>query len=186
MFTGDKNHRGPYGEKINPRLGDESLRGIYATSKLEGEEVIKTVLSEDFAIVRIDFPFGNKNFPHKDYALKILSFIKTGGKLYNDQNITPTYIPDLIRAIKIIATNRLNGIFHVATQDLTTTTPYDFGKLILEKQGVLYQVESSKFPDSVLMPKFGGLDAKNTQEILGINFKSSNEAVGEFVYDLNF
>ena len=136
------------------------------------------------AIVRIDFPFGNEKFSDKDYVLKILKFLKNGGKLYENQYITPSYILDLVKAIKIIAENKLGGVFHVATRD--RTTPYDFGKMIVEKRGLVYEVNGSKFPDGVLMPKYAGLDVGLTERALGIEFGISSDALDEFLFSPAF
>lgn len=180
VFTGEEKNPGPYNEMDDPQKGDPTFRGVYASSKLQGEKVLQEILGDKSVIIRIDFPFGNTNFPDKDFALKLLGFIKKGGSLYGDQYITPTYIPDLINAIKIVSQNKLNGIFHVASPDVTT--PYDFGIMIVDKLGLPDEIKSSKFPyGNVLMPKFGGLDTNFTQEILGLNLLTIDEALEGFL-----
>ena len=120
--------KGPFKETILG--GDNSgLLSWYSYTKLIGEqEVIKN--SQNFAIIRISYPFGNKD-SEKDFLKKTLEYLNSGQSLFSDQFFTPTYIPDLAKAIEVIVSKKKRGIFHVACSGITT--PYQFGKYAAEK-----------------------------------------------------
>jgi dTDP-4-dehydrorhamnose reductase len=188
VFTGRSDYPGPYSENDDPRKCNPQDRGVYAETKLEGEEVLQKVMGDDnYTIIRIDFPFGNENFLQKDYLLKLLNQAKTI-PLFDDQQITPTYIPDLIYVLEFIAEKRPVGIFHVATPDLTS--PYRFAleasqllriPLEIRKSSVFdYLDEQTKNNKKVLWSLIGGLRVEKIEKLVGRKMRTSSEALKDF------
>ena len=124
---------GPYLED-DPVGTDMQKVGWYSKTKIEGENYIKENMKpEDFLIIRISFPFSGKDVGKEDFALKTVNLHKSGSlyPMYDDQIITPTFIPDIAPALTALIEADKSGIFHLASPE--TTTPYDFSKYLLSK-----------------------------------------------------
>lgn len=179
-------NKGPHAE--NEEIsGDPGSFSPYGYTKFMGEkEVINS--GAKFAILRIAYPFGNADFPEKDYLTKLINSIKLGYPLFADQKFTPTYLNSLPNAIEKLSTQQTPGIFHWVCSGLTT--PYDIGiyikeKLNLElevKKGSLADYEKLKGPQPYAM--FGGLSTKITEEKLGLKTLSWKEAIDDFFPEL--
>jgi dTDP-4-dehydrorhamnose reductase len=120
---------GPYAESSAPSEWSESV-GWYGWTKGEGE---RRALEADpgAAIVRISYPYRS-NFPRKtDFARNILSRRAAGSlpPLFTDQVVTPTWIPDVSRALEYIVRVHAKGRFHVASPELTS--PWEFGTTLV-------------------------------------------------------
>lgn len=163
VFDGTEDAPGPYHETDKTIL-NSGKKGVYAETKLVAERFILDT-NCNAAIVRIDFPFGNLESP-KDFLGKTIKRIESDGAFYSDQVITPTYIPDLARAIREISERKLNGIFHVTCRD--STTPYEIANHIVTIKG-LGRVNASKFEQTggVMRPKYGGLRNADTYKTIG-------------------
>lgn len=154
----------------------------YGHTKLRAEEVIKEV-GPRFAIVRIAYPFGNPDAFDKDLCMKIVSTMKAGYGLFDDQHFTPTYIPQALEVIKKISLKQKEGVFHAVCSDLTT--PYKIGlylKKILDlpfevKKGSLTYYEKEKGKST--LAQNGGLLTPKTSEVLGVDFLSSEDALNK-------
>ena len=183
VFPGTSKFPGPYNESDNPNEGDSDLIGWYAKTKLSAERAL-LIVGGDLAIVRISFPFGNPN-SEKDLTAKTRKVIELGYGIYSNQKITPTYIPDLVNAVAIVMERKLTGIYHVATNPVTT--PYEFGRYFAKKSGIPGEIKEGSMPDFVKdsgkapRPLIGGLNTKHTAKLLGIKFMTWQEAIDEFV-----
>lgn len=181
IFPGSEEFKGPYKEDQIPNVYSKDL-SWYGETKRQGEIVINNY-AERYAIVRIDYPFGNADL-ERDFAKKTYSYILAGYPLFVDQIFNPTYLPDLNAALKKIIEYEKEGIFHVATKGLTT--PYDFGKLLVEIKGLKTEIKkgsAKEFMNSLgkpARPLFGGLDIQKTEEILGLEFHNLEDALREF------
>lgn len=175
VFSGVESNKGPYRDSDSPEPEDSKLIGEYARTKLMGENVVKNSGSK-FAIVRIAYPFGNSE-NEKDFARKTLKLVQSGYSLFSDQQFTPTYIPDLAKAIEKIVREDLNGTFHVACTPITT--PLEFGKYLIEKTGFGLEVKSGSLKEFMVgrtpKPLFGGLIPSRVFDV-----KSWKDAVDEF------
>jgi len=172
----------PYTEDKRPKLDSGSL-GTYALTKAVGEEIVRENCP-NFAIIRIHYPMGGVR-SDKDYLIKIINSIKKGFSLFDDQAITPTYIPDLIKALHIIVEKDLCGIFHIACRG--ETTPYEIGRYLWEKLGGdPSRVKNSCVGDNKRWPKNGVLDTRETERRLDIRFKTWKEAVDQIVLRNNY
>lgn len=144
----------------------------YGYSKTEAEREIERV-GGDYAIVRIDYPFGDSISP-KDYIVKLIQTMQKGYSIFADQQLTPTYIPDLMKALNVIVRQKITGKFHVACQNLVT--PYEICLYLKDLLHLPYELkkgwleEYEKQNGRVTYSKFGGLDTQLTQSKLGIKF----------------
>ncbi len=181
VFPGTKNFPGPYSEDTVPPDNDKDL-SWYGYTKLQGEKaVIKACPSS--AIVRIAYPFGNPS-SERDFANKTLSYIDAGYTLFDDQIFTPTYIPDLAKALLIISKNKFKGTYHIACTKLTT--PYKFGKYAALIANLNQEVKPGsvfdyfKVPGRPMRVINGGLKTKNTEKRLKIKLSTWQEALDSF------
>lgn len=190
VFPGNKENPGPYPEDTEL---PESPDGIswYGWTKLMGEKKVKETGGK-YAIARIAYPFRSHCTQKSDFARKILALYDEG-KLYpmfTDQIMTPTFIDEAASAIEEICELEKEEICHLVSSN--TTTPYKFACYLIEKaRGVKNVVKKGslkeylKIPGRTPISRLGGLDTKKTQEELGMKFKTWQQAVDEFVEQLN-
>jgi len=177
---------GPYSEDVQPQIGDGAI-GWYAKTKLMGERAVAGVGGR-YALIRISYPFGNPD-NEKDFFLKTRKYIESGIPLFADQQFTPTYILDLANAIVEIVSRQKEGVFHVATHP--PTTPYEFGNYLAEKLKLEKEAKKGSLDDFIKQggkaprAKDGGLSTQLTQDRLGIEFRSWQEAIDDFIQKLN-
>jgi dTDP-4-dehydrorhamnose reductase len=190
VFSGSEENPGPYPEDAKlPETSD----GVswYGWTKLMGEKKVKRI-SGRYAIARISYPFRSHFTQKIDLARKMLALYDEG-KLYPmfaDQIMTPTFIDEASSAIEEICELEKEGIYHLVSSN--TTTPYEFTCYLLEKaRGVKDVVKEGslkeylKAPGRTPISRLGGLDTKKTQKELGMKFKTWQQAIDEFVEQLN-
>lgn len=121
---------GPYKEEdeVGPDLSKVSWYGI---TKIEAEKNITSFLDE-FIIIRISYPYRARFEKKDDFAKQILRrhHEQTLYKLFTDQQMTPTFIDDLVPCIDLLLQKNVKGIYHLASP--IPTTPYDFGFELLK------------------------------------------------------
>ncbi|MBI4032968.1 MAG: NAD(P)-dependent oxidoreductase [Candidatus Blackburnbacteria bacterium] len=187
VFSGTQDYKGPYREDQEPVLDEENL-GWYGQTKFMGEQEVQGS-GAIAAILRISYPFRSNYELKIDFARNIL-FLYDQGKLYpmfSDQYLTPTFVDEAVGVIKKIGEQKLQGVFHCASSNITT--PYDFATLLLRRaRGATNIVKRSsvldfrkQFPERSLRPQYGGLDSRKTSEELGIHFMRWEESVDELV-----
>ncbi len=180
VFPGTDNFKGPYTEDQIPAMS-EGL-SWYGETKRQGEMVIKNTFVR-FAIVRINYPFGNAAHIN-DFARKTFTYIISGYPLFTDQLFNPTYLPDLNIVLQKLISSETEGIFHVASKGLIT--PFKFGKLILQFKRVKAGINKGLVRDFMNTtgnsPRLisGGLDTSLTEKKLGIRFHYVNTALKKF------
>lgn len=181
VFPGTNNFPGPYPENAIPPNTPKPL-SWYGYTKLQ-EEIILTNSKTKHTLIRISYPFGNK-FSRKDFASKVIEYIKNGLPLFSDQEFTPTYLPDLAKAILKIASKEITGTFHVATHPVTT--PYQFATRLAKSSSFANKVKGSSIEKYLKTPRavprliHGGLSTSKTETKLTIRFHSWKEAVDKF------
>lgn len=187
VFPGTNHFPGPYSENIIPPNYLEPL-SWYGYTKLQGELILASSKAKH-ALIRISYPFGNK-FSTKDFASKVIEYIKNGLPLFSDQEFTPTYLPDLAKAILHITSNKIAGTFHVATHPVTT--PHQFAARIVKDSSFANTVKDSsigeylKTPPAVPRLIHGGLLTDKTEAKLAIRFHSWKKAVDKFTKEAGF
>jgi dTDP-4-dehydrorhamnose reductase len=122
---------GPYDESI-PRSPFSPKISWYGWTKADGERRLE-VQDPRAGILRIAYPYRSR-FPHKlDFARALVDKHKAGTlpPLYSDQQLTPTWIPDVTRSVNLLIEGRQAGIFHLASKE--TTTPYEFARRLFQR-----------------------------------------------------
>ena len=116
--------RGPSAEgdlpdPLSPRVS------WYGWTKGEGERRIRQE-APDAGVVRISYPFRPPGSAKPDFAQSLLDRYRSGTlpPLYTDQQLTPSWVPDVTRAILRLLDVKGAGTFHVASP--SPTTPHEF------------------------------------------------------------
>ncbi len=142
---------------------------VYGRTKLEGENVIQSILNK-YYIIRTSWlysEFGN-NFVK---TILNLSLSKKEIDVVDDQIGTPTYAKDLTKVIlKIVKEKKQYGLYHYSNEGIATW--YDFAKAIFEIKKIqlkINPVDSEKFKTEALRPNFSLLNKSKIRE----NFKIS-------------
>ena len=120
---------GPYSEDSEPSPFSPLL-SWYGWTKGEGEQRLQAADSTA-AIVRIAYPYRASYRGKLDFARKIADAHRRHAlpAYFSDQQITPTWIPDVSRAVEYLTGARKPGTFHVASP--AVTTPYQFARELL-------------------------------------------------------
>ena len=116
----------------NADLDKCSPLNVYARTKLEGEQAVKSIL-EKFYIVRTSWVFGRNG---KNFVNAILRLGKTqeSVRVVCDQIGTPTYTKDLARLLGEMIQTQHYGCYH-ATNEGGYISWYDFARQILKMTG---------------------------------------------------
>jgi len=180
VFSGRKEHKGPYSEQAVPENSANHL-SWYGWTKREAERTLQD--NKHAAIVRIGNVTQPVYDPKLDYVGKILYLFNKGElyPLFDDQFLTLTPIPLLCRLIEALGIQQKPGIYHVATSDLFT--PYELGDYLIEKmfgkaKGLPRMSIASylkKAPHRY--PQYGGLLSSYTQRELGIAMPPWREVI---------
>jgi dTDP-4-dehydrorhamnose reductase len=124
---------GPYPEDF-PVSGLSDRLNWYGWTKGEGERLVLEA-DPSALIVRIAFPY-RVAYPSKvDFARWMLARHREGRlpPLFSDQQITPTWIPDVTEALGVLIPQRASGIVHIASP--VVTSPFEFGCELLSRMG---------------------------------------------------
>jgi len=160
---------GPYSEDAKPSHLSPKI-SWYGWTKGEGELRIQGV-NPTAAIVRVAYPYRSSYSGKLDFARKIVDAHRRAAlpTYFSDQQITPTWIPDVSRAIEYLIEARESGTFHVASP--AVTTPYEFAREILThlddsstRVGKGSMAEFLQRPGVTPRPRKGGLTC---QRLLG-------------------
>ena len=162
VFNGE--HHVPYRE-------DDATcpNSVYGTTKLAGEEAIRTIHPEA-VIIRTAWlysSFGN-------------NFVKTMLRLGNereelgvvfDQIGTPTYARDLARTIQhIVGSDIVPGIYHYSNEGVCSW--YDFTKAIFDLAGIttccLKPLHTDEYPTPAARPHYSVLDKTKIKQTYGV------------------
>ncbi len=160
---------GPYPESAVP--SDWSpLVSWYGWTKGRGERLVLDA-NPSASVVRISYPYRT-DYPRKlDFGRKILAARRqnAGVAYFDDQWITPTWIPDVTQALDVILERRKNGVFHVASPE--RTTPFEFAReLVTQVEGKdpgLTPGSMEQFlqrPGATPRPRRGGLSCHRIEE----------------------
>ncbi|MDQ6671000.1 MAG: sugar nucleotide-binding protein, partial [Chloroflexota bacterium] len=109
--------------------------GWYAETKHVGEQRV-LASGARACVVRIEMPFTARPYPRRDFARICLGRFRAGESILGveDQRITPVFLDDLVRALRLIAADRFTGVVHVAAAGWTT--PYEFARSIAQRLAV--------------------------------------------------
>lgn len=123
VFDGTKENN-PYTEVDKP-----SPINWYGQTKYFGEQNVLNSNSSCL-IIRLSMPYSAYFAKKSDIARFFLRSLqgKKQIKAVIDQNITPTYVGNIARAIAVLTERGSQGVYHVSS--LNYTTPFEFAKLI--------------------------------------------------------
>ena len=170
------------GNTQTPRLEDDELGplSVYGKSKLEGEKAIEEILDKYF-ILRTAWLYGYNggNFPKT-----MLQLAKDHDKLtvVYDEIGTPTYTPDLAKAIAELVDSDKYGTYHLTNSD--STSWYDFAKLIFEIADVDVEVEpvtASEFARAAKRPNYSVLNNEKWNANGFTPLRSYREAIKDYI-----
>lgn len=192
VFPGSSKDKGPYSEDHKPESDSKKVTW-YGFTKGEGERKVLEKLGEDATILRLIYPFRAKYDLKSDYVRKPLALFDEG-KLYpmfNDQQVSITFIDEIAPALAKIIDLKLRGIFHASSFD--TTTPFELVNYLLEKaRGVKDMVKPVSIDEflktagnPVRYPKFGGLKVEKTEDKLGIKYSTWRQMIDKFVSQIS-
>lgn len=190
VFGGDETDPGPYPEDKTIPDNDQGI-GWYGWTKNRAEKILQES-NIRHAIVRIAYPFYSAKYEGK------LDFAKGFLKLYDDGKLYPVFsdqihsvlnVDELVNPLTKIATEQIQGTFHIVASD--TTTPFEFVSYLLEKsrgaKNVLQEGSMKEFLSKegrTPRPRLGGLKTEITERKLGMKFKTWREMVDGFVAQL--
>jgi dTDP-4-dehydrorhamnose reductase len=106
----------------------------YAETKLMGEQHVLAA-GASACVARIAMPFTARDYPKRDFARTCLRRFEAGQPIrgVQEQRITPVFLDDAVRALRLLSRTRFAGIVHVAASEWTT--PYRFARTIAELFG---------------------------------------------------
>lgn len=180
VFPGTKINPGPYDENKLPSSNKNEVNW-YGFTKIKAEKEIKK-LKNNYAIIRISHPFGNPK-SERDLVSKTIRDINKEVGIFVDQLFTPAFIDDLILTIWAIINKRKSGIFHVGCQGLVSR--FEFDQYLVKKLKIKKKIIPSSMEEflkhNAAHTRLGGFITTKTQDLLGINFHSWQQALDKTV-----
>ena len=172
---------GVYGE--TKKMGEERIIKTLSNSPLKGENPGKEASplrgglegsgdlegSGGFIIIRTAWLYSEYG---KNFCKTMLNLTATKPQLrvVFDQCGTPTYALDLARAIQIILSKPVQGIYHFSNEGVCSW--YDFTQMIARMAGGrncdIQPCYSSEFPSPVKRPAYSVLDKRSIRETFGV------------------
>ncbi|HLA56992.1 MAG TPA: dTDP-4-dehydrorhamnose reductase [Flavobacterium sp.] len=172
-FVFDGNKTAPYNES-----DDTNPQGVYAKTKLDGEQAITQILKQYF-IIRTSWvysQFGN-NFMK---TMLRLSKERDSISVVDDQVGTPTSAVDLAEAVIaiILSGSDAYGIYHFSNEGQTSW--YGFAKEIFGANNVtidLHAIPTTAFPTPAKRPKYSVMDKSKIKKTFGLEINTWQESL---------
>ncbi|MBI4136619.1 NAD(P)-dependent oxidoreductase, partial [Candidatus Roizmanbacteria bacterium] len=133
VFDGRENKTYTENDEPNPL-------SYYAQTKWWGEQVVRSMLS-DYIIARFAFPYGTHHPVKKDFIRTIYERLESRQEvsIVSDQIITPSFAPDLARAIDHLISHAVHSqTFHLVGSD--SLSPYEIAVAIARSFGYDTQI----------------------------------------------
>jgi dTDP-4-dehydrorhamnose reductase len=139
--------------------------GVYGTSKLEGELLLKQT-GVQHSIIRIEWTYGVNG---ENFISKILSLASRSDelKVVNDQVGSPTSTLDVAKVIFFFIENKVRGLFHFAAKGYVSR--YEVACNVFDILGVKKNIipcSSSIFPTPAKRPLNSRFDCSKIDKIL--------------------
>jgi len=147
------------GKKTDPYIeSDEALPiGIYAKSKLEGENQIERI-AKNAIIIRTSWLYSKFGHNFVNTILRIAKE-KQSINIVSDQIGTPTYAGDLAKTIlKILSQNKISEgvkLFHYSNEGIASW--YEFAKKIVDFKNLncpVKPISTSEYPTAAVRPAY--------------------------------
>ena len=163
-----------HGTQNTPFLEEDAVnpQSVYANTKLEGENLALKA-HPNTAIIRTSWvyaPWG-KNFVN---TMLRLGRERDALNVVFDQIGSPTYAPDLARAVLNIISNKenldkLGGVWHYSNEGVASW--YDFARAIFDLEGIdckLSPILTSEYPTPAMRPPFSLLNKSKIKRTFGV------------------
>jgi dTDP-4-dehydrorhamnose reductase len=153
----------------------------YGRSKLEGEGWVSSMVGQ-FAIVRTAWLFGRRG---KNFVGTVLKLAREKGALsvVNDQWGSPTYTPDLSRAIYVLVEKQCRGIYHITNAE--TCSWYEYAREILAMSGLdnipMTAISSNQLQRAAKRPHNSVFDRGKFERETGYRMRSWREALRDYL-----
>ncbi|MHC5268659.1 dTDP-4-dehydrorhamnose reductase [Enterococcus sp. LJL98] len=151
----------------------------YGRSKLEGEEVIKEIMSS-YYIIRTSWVFGE--FGHNFvYTMQKLAETRDSLTIVSDQVGRPTWTRTLAEFMQFVVEKpAAYGVYHLSNQG--SCSWYEFAKEILKENIdiTVSPVTSEEFPQKAKRPQYSIMDLSQS-EALGFKIPRWEEALNQFL-----
>lgn len=174
VFSGEKTE--PYTEE-----DDTEPQSVYGSTKLAGEEFIKSIC-DNYQIVRTAWLYGEgKNFVR---TMLRLAEEKKDIKVVSDQYGCPTSALELARVLVFLIDKEESGIFHAVCEGVTTW--YEFAKEIFrlaEKEVNLSPIPTEEYRVAAKRPAYSVLDTGKLNA-MGCYLKHWKDALQEYMDSL--
>jgi dTDP-4-dehydrorhamnose reductase len=181
------------GAKKSPYAETDATRplGIYAASKLAGENIALAASSSNFAIrvCRLFGPTrddgaGSSKKPSGNFPLLMLRLARERGqvRVVNDQIGAPTYTPDLARGVWQLIENADGGLFHLSNAGEVSFA--DYARAIFEMANVECEVEgisSAEYGAAARRPEYSTLDNSKAHAAGVLPLRDWRAALREFL-----
>lgn len=192
VFSGSEMDKGPYPEDHGVENDKNKLTWYGYTKSLGEKEVVKK-LGKESTILRLIYPSSAKYEAKMDFLRKPLSLFDEGKlyPLFNDQQVSISFVDSVAEALDKIISGNKKGIFHASSEDVGT--PFEIITYLIEKaRGVKNAVKPSSLAEfvktvdnPVRYPKYGGLKVEKTEKELEIKYGTWKQIVDRFVEQLN-
>lgn len=176
------------GTKDTPYLetNHTNPKSFYGSTKLQGEEIIKSVLKKHI-IIRTSWLYSE----HGNNFLKTMLRLgkeKDTLSVVNDQKGTPTYAGDLAKVILqcVEATNLDFGIYHYSNKGVTTWC--EFAKEIFKESKIsihLKPITTVEYPTAAERPKYSALDSSKIKKALDIEIPFWKKSLKRVLRNIN-
>ena len=165
--------------------------GIYAASKLAGENIAIAASPQNFAIrvCRLFGPShadgaGSSKKPSGNFPLLMLRLAQTRDsvKVVSDQIGAPTYTPDLARAVWQLIQKSDGGLFHLSNAGEVSFA--DYARAIFEIAGVnceVVSVTSSEYGAAARRPEYSTLSNAKAHNVGVEPLRNWKDALREFL-----
>jgi dTDP-4-dehydrorhamnose reductase len=195
VFAGEPTNPGPYPETAAPEIDHDKL-SWYGVTKLLAEQSVQAT-AEAWSIVRLASTVRASAQSKPCLFRRWLSQYQAGGlpPLFDDEQLTLTDLTDLDVALAKLSKDRLVGIYHVTSQDLTT--PYQLAEKLLTydshrtSPGRILELKRASLAEAIangdkqlqrFCPLVWGLDATATSQKLGLTFNTIPQSLAEFFH----
>ena len=170
------------GENTRPWVEDDEIGpiSVYGKSKLKGEQAILEILDK-FFIVRTAWLYGvnGRNFPK---TMLELAENHSQITVVYDEVGTPTYTPDLAKAISQLIETEHYGIYHITNSGSCSWC--EFARYIFEVAGKdveVIPVTAAEFARPAPRPHYSVLENRNWIEKGFEPLRSYKEAIKEYI-----
>ena len=170
------------GENTRPWVEDDEIGpiSVYGKSKLKGEQAILEILDK-FFIVRTAWLYGEngRNFPK---TMLELAENHSQITVVYDEVGTPTYTPDLAKAISQLIETEHYGIYHITNSGSCSWC--EFARYIFEAAGKdveVIPVTAAQFARPAPRPHYSVLENRNWIEKGFEPLRSYKEAIKEYI-----